>query len=53
MVLFQEKSQVNIDRYFLFNKEQKLIAEELVLSIGKKNSPEVIEAGTQKVILGC
>lgn len=33
---------------FVFNKEQKLIAEELVLSIGKKNSPEVIEAGTQK-----
>lgn len=33
---------------FVFNKEQKLIAEELVLSIGKKNSPEVIEAGTQE-----
>ncbi len=33
---------------FVFDKEQKLIAEELIQSIGKDNAPEVIEAGTQK-----
>lgn len=33
---------------FVFDREQKKVANELVQTIGKENSPEVIEAGEQK-----
>lgn len=33
---------------FIFDKEQKQIADELIQVLGKENSPEVIQAGEQK-----
>ncbi len=33
---------------FVYDREQKQVAEELIQAIGKENSPEVIEAGEQK-----
>lgn len=33
---------------FVFDREQKQVAEELTQAIGRENSPEVIEAGEQK-----
>ena len=33
---------------FVYSREQKEVAEELIQAIGKENSPEVIEAGEQK-----
>lgn len=33
---------------FIFDREQKQVAEELIQAIGKENAPEVIEAGEQK-----
>jgi len=33
---------------FVFDRDQKNVAEELVRALGKENSPEVVEAGEQK-----
>ena len=33
---------------FVYDREQKQVADELIQAIGKENSPEVIEAGEQK-----